>query len=451
MARDERMGLMLSRPLSRTRKVLLALTACAALVATLGLAAPGVVRLKDGSTLEGDIRQENMMVIVKLRSGVEVRIRQEMVESIQYPEDPELEFNRRHRDLDRNEVAGRVELARFCLNHRRPDLARTVLIEALELDPNNQEASDLYAAARAQIELERRAREREEASPPADRDSPQTPRRPPVSSQPTTTPEGGAGIRPPQRPVLSMDQINMVRQAEIREGDLSAQFKFENDVEKRYAAARNINLNTFRQLTPVTRFFDIRRHGDLEMSRDVKILRDPVALSEYRRLQGRIIAGCATSGCHGGGNGGSFFMLSPAENDAATYTNFYLIAKSSFNVPRAEGETVQLRMLDRTSPELSLLLQYALDPKVARYPHPPSQGYRPIFRSQSDPGYASLYNWIATSLTPIEPDYGFQFGPRSAHTPPPLPPPATTQPDSVAEPEPSTQPQATQPTPHPAP
>lgn len=430
----------LRRP-SRATACLLALTTCASIAISLAVAAQGVVRMKDGSSYEGEIREENMMVIVKSRHGIELRIKRELVDSIEYHEDTELEFNRRYKALDPQDAAERIKLARFALDNRRPDLARTPLIEALQIDPNNKEASSLYEAVKVQLELARRAQSRAESAP-----TPRPSTRPPSTSRPSTTEDETQSTRPPHRPLLSSDQINLIRQAELREGDNSVQIKFEDDVEKRYAQARAISLNAFRQLTPVSRFFDIRKNGGQAFLKDIRILRDPVSLAEYRKLQGRILAGCATSGCHGGGDGGSFFMISPAENDAATYTNFYLIAKGSFDVTRASGEVSRLRMIDRTSPEISLLLQYALDPKIARFPHPKVDAYRPIFRSENDPGFVALFRWVSTSLSPLEPDYGFTFGPeRAIARPTPTPDaaisPSTTAPSTAPSTNPSTHPQ----------
>ncbi|MFN4242003.1 MAG: tetratricopeptide repeat protein [Tepidisphaerales bacterium] len=393
-----------------------------------------VVRTTDGVVYEGEVREEGLMVIVRDRRGIESRIPRERVASIRYREETELEFLRRYRELLPGDVDERVKLAQFAMAERRADLARRVLLEALEQDPNHLEAQRLYDVVRGQLELERRQAEAEArgAAPPA------PPARPGAgaggSDRPGGAGEAGAAERGGNgrgsgdgaagdvaagngatgragRELLSPEQINRVRQVEIRLGETNLPLRFENDVERRFATRTGVTLASLRQRTPLERFMLMRESNDAELLADVRVLRDPASLLEYRnRIQPRVLSGCATSGCHGGNEGaGDLRLFSPATSEAEAYTNFYILATRSYPVRGADGRMVQRRMIDRVSPELSLLLQFMLPADVARFPHPAVRGFRPMFRSPDAEGFRQVLNWVGNALTPLDPDYGFEF------------------------------------------
>ncbi len=402
------------------------MAALSASVASLAWANPGVVTLRDGTKYEGDVTEEQTVVTIVTRQNMRVQITREKIAKVEYTEEPELEFNKRYRDLAKDDVDARIELARFCFDHNRPDLAKIVLAEAVQLDPQNSTAASLYEAARAEVELLRRAAERTDDAPDATR--PSAPRRP----KPTTRERPSTGDRtsgettpPPTRPagnhrLLDPDQVNAVKQAELRDGDMGVTVKFDDNVEKRFAFATGRTLGALRQLAPIDRFMLMRREASPTLLKGVRILRDPAPLAEFRRIQPRILAGCASSGCHGGENT-HLALVTPIDGEPAVYTNFYLLATHRAPVILASGASANLEMISRSSPETSLLLQYSLDPKIARFPHPPVPGYRPLFRSPDEPAFANMLQWIEFSLTPLTPDYGFTFEER----PEPPAPPAT--------------------------
>lgn len=405
-----------------------------------------VVRTSDGAVFEGELRDEGLMVIVRDRRGIETRIPRERVASITYREETELEFLRRYRELLRDDVEDRVELARFALSEGRPDLAWRVLVEALEVDPNHREAARLYDVVRGQLELRRRRDEGEPERLPEQREhlgSSQASKpggaaaEPPAAWPPAVAPSGAGLAVPPvastgrtsplplsgaqtggaerattrgARQLLTPEQINRIRQVELRLGETNVPLRFDNDVERRFAARRGVTLASLRQRTPLERFTLMRDAGEADLLADVRVLRDPASLLEYRnRIQPRVLSGCATSGCHGGDAAGEFRLFSPASSEAESYTNFYILATRSYVVRGPDGRTVERRMLDRVSPEQSLLLQFLLPPEVARFPHPGVRGFRAVFRSMEADGFRQFLNWVSQSLTPIDPDYGFEF------------------------------------------
>ncbi len=409
----------------------LAAVLSATLAASLALAGSGLVKTRDGATFAGEISEANQMVIVKDKRGIETRIPRENVTSIELRQDPELEFNSRYKQLAEGDVEERVKLAQYAFEQRRPDLARRVLLEALAIDPNHPLATRLYDVAKSQIQLDRRATATPPLSPLASTQSPRPaapPANPPAPA-PSPPPAPPAAAAPPQttaraeRPLLTPEQINTIRQFEIREGETGVNFKFDNDVERRFAQARGLTVASLRQRTPLERFKLIRDSKDRDALADVKILRDPASLLEFRtKIQPRLLAGCASSGCHGGDDAGAFFLHNPATNEADTYTNFYVLATSRYPVTNAAGKRQQLRTVDRTTPEQSLLLQFSLPGDVGRFPHPPVPNFKPAFRSADNEGFRLLQSWILNTLSPIEPDYGFRF---SINPSAPVPPAAS--------------------------
>jgi hypothetical protein len=407
--------------MTTSRRWCFAAALSASFVASLALAVPGVVKTRDGGTFEGEISEANLMVIVRDKRGIETRIPREQVLTIETRLDPELEFNARYKKLAEGDVEARVELAQYSLSQKRPDLARKVLLEALSIDPNHRVGAALYDVALSQIELDRRAQtaaagrpfaQQPPASPPATPPR-ATPANPPAAPAPATgaaAPVSPYSVTRAERPQVSPEQVNAIRQGEIRQGETGVNFRFENDVERRFAQARGMTVASLRSLSPLERFSRIRESGDLTALADVRVLRDPASLTEFRtKVQPRILAGCASAGCHGGDTAGTFFLHNPASTEAATYTNFYVLATSRYPVTLADGKRQVMRMIDRTTPELSLILQFTLPGELARFPHPPVPGFRPLFRTADNDGFRNLQSWIQSTLSPIEPNYGFQF------------------------------------------
>jgi hypothetical protein len=142
-----------------------------------------------------------------------------------------------------------------------------------------------------------------------------------------------------------------------------------------------------------------------------------------------VIANCATSQCHGGPAGGSLQLITPAESDPATYTNFFVLQSTSKKAPASSGGIFskgELYMFDRMQPPRSLLLDYSIrgiwpSMTIRKVPN-----FKPPLRGRDDPRYRLMLNWISNSLRPA-PEYGIDYRHKRG--------PATTQ----ATTEPATQ------------
>jgi hypothetical protein len=384
---------------------------------------PGVLVTRQGQTLNGDIKEQDQTYVVTIR-GIDTIVQRRDVVSVEFHEDVEKQFQEKLARLGPKDVKGRIELARWAFDRDQYDLARKALEAARAIEPNNADATRMLETVQSQIRLERAAQTRPAGA---------APRAP--STSPSTQPTGPATT---SRHLLTADDINIIRQLEINpKQDTQLRVTFNNDVRKRFITEENLNPASFASLRPQEQALRILDYGTPQMRRDVQIMSDPAAMLEYRRvIQPLVLQNCATSNCHGGtaGGAGGLFLFSPADNDAMTYTNFYIL--QSYRQPGEQTGGVfggaDLRMIDRASPRQSLLVHYALPPTIAEFDHPDVRGYRPALRNRDDPNYARLLDWITFALVPTREasDYGIDYQPpgRTAATRPATAP--ATQPAS---------------------
>jgi hypothetical protein len=435
------------------RRGVVVLLLCGLCAAT-AFAKPGVVKTRDGQTYSGEIDESNPDTItVTSAAKIPTAVPRNRVASIEYSEDFEKKFRDRLSKLDPKDVPGRLKLAREAYENRQYVLARDTAEKARLIDPNNAEAADLVNSIQSQIRLERM---QQQAAATGGRDA-------------ATGGGGGGGgaaggggagavgangevttTQPTSEKLLKPDQINAIRQAELRPDDPGVRIRFERDVKKRFMEYTGRTPQEINQMSVNQLVQEIIKKGTPEMRRDVIIQNDPPAMMEFRRsVQPFVINNCATSGCHGTIQPAKFSLLTPGDTDAAMYTNFYTLTHYTKKVATA-GDNVfsrgELRMIDRQGPAQSLLLQYGLPGAIAEYDHPDVQGYRPPYRGVNDARYQQVLRWIGESLVPVPPDYGFTFGPTAtaasqpASAPAPAPPPPATRPVPPAPRPPAPQP-----------
>lgn len=378
--------------------------------ASLVLAKPGVLKTRDGRTLEGEITDTPESMIVK-RGTIEVRVAHADVASVRYTETADA-FTPRINELKADDTAGRITLAREAFRAGQYSTARKLADEVLAKEPNNKQAVDLLDTIRRQIMLEAKQRGIEAAA----------------------TQEGLSSIGTPLAPgelphrYLNDAEINRVRQTELQEADAArVRVRLDNGVARRFMEIPQATAVDFASLSPFQQALMIIRHGDADMRKDVIILSDPGALRDFRlNIQPIILRGCASAGCHGSQAGGPFVLFPSMDNEPAAYTNFYMLATYKKR-PAAQpdsifgGSLAGALMLDRQAPERSLVLTYGLPVQQAGgHPHPVVPNFRPTFTSVNDPTYRRVGSWIADVLINEEPVYGISYQP-------PVAKPATTQ------------------------
>ncbi len=413
-------GKVAAAALSILAAAVLATTVTATFAATFAAGAtakPGTVQTKSGLTYNGDIR-ETAQAIVVTTNGVQTTIAREDVASVVYDERFEDEFKIQWSKLEARDLKGRVALAKSAIANRRLDLAATVLAEATRLNPDDEQV----LAAQEQLSRDTRIAAEREASRASVRSS--TPVVPPTSepseraapepmpvaqapSAPTSRPDSAG---PPERRYLSPADIQVIRQNELRTGE-SARVQIPSDVRRSFAAKSGMTFADFNAKSSTDQAVAIIQSGDNQLRKQIKVVSDPKALVDFKVIQRPILSGCASMQCHGGFGGGGLVLFSPADNESATYTNFYILTKYSKTLTQAPngifGGPSSVGLIERGHGEQSLLVQYGLSPLKAEMRHPPVANYNGIFRDKADPRVKQIIDWMDVTLraSPVDPEY----------------------------------------------
>lgn len=412
------------------------------------LAGPGKVVTRQGQTFEGEVtdnRARGGDVEVVDANGRKITLKRGNVASVEANETPpadgdapiaadappgagaapapgpaEAELRNRLSSLARNDVNGRLRLARNAFNRREYAVATEALEQALQLDPRNEEARALLDTVDAQRRLDQRPRPE-----PAPRE------RPAAGANGADGRGGGSGAMPPLHP----DDINRIRQREWTRNDRNVRVRFIGDVKRQFVARsrNNIRPADFNNLNAVEQGWQIVGDGDEEMRNAVRLTTDPASLAAYRTIvQRAILPTCATVACHGGGQGGAFQLHPRADREGEAYANFLTLSTYTYSPKRAQpappppgpaaapgtppaaSRNVAARapryyMIDRDRPADSLLIQFALPQNLADTPHPDVPGFKPVFRTLKDPRYDQFLRWISNDLAPLQRDYGIQI------------------------------------------
>jgi hypothetical protein len=362
------------------------------------MAKPGVVKTRDGRSIEGDVTDQGDTVTITVH-GIPTSVPKENVESIQYTGTIDEQYQQKLADLPKNAGASdHLDLARWLLDNHAYNLALREVSAAQHLDPNNSDAATLEQTIESQMRLDR-AHKTAPTTPPPSGGTSTTPATPPTGT-------GVSGHTASLHRYLSMDNIFSLRLAEWPADDASVKISFTNDVRRKYIASAQENAAQFMGQSPVDQARAILDNGSPEQRKDVKLLTDPVPLATFKRnIQPIILTGCATAACHGGPTGGKFFLYGNPDSEAATYTNYYLLVKGSTET----GGATRL-MIDRDYPDKSLLAMWGLPSDISKSAHPDVKGvtWRPLFRNTQDPQYRALISWVG-SLTKPAPHYDFTF------------------------------------------
>lgn len=386
-----------------------AATATICLSTSLLLARQGVVKTRDGRTLEGDIVEKPEQVEVTLH-GIKTAVpRDNLAADVEYFDNIEARYKDKLAKLPaKPSVKDRLDLARWLFDVKAYDLALKEIAEAQKIDPNSADAATLEQTVMSQKRIER-------SRPPTGTGNTGT----------TTKPPAGTGATKPvaaDAKFLTPEDINVIRQSEWRLNDRTPpRVTVTPDLRKRFVDYKALNANEFHALSPAAQAFIILRDGLPEMRRELKITSDPQALMEFRRfVQPMVINNCATTGCHGSKGVGKFFLFNAnIERDDVAYTNFYILQ----NYRQMFGDVEHL-MIDRTYPDRSILAQFALNHEVAELDHPEVKGLghiKPFAANKNVQGFKNLINWI-TELVAGEPMYGIKYE---------LPGKSTTKPTST--------------------
>ena len=343
-----------------------------------------VVSLNDGGQIIGEVDDSDPDHIVVINHGVREILARSDVASIDYVDDLDGRFESRLGALAPRDIPGRLELARWADQFGRHDLARRAAADALAIDPTNPQAMDLLRFFNNEAALARLAAKKGPA--PLTR---------PIVAQ--TEPLGKISLMP--GPYLTVDQVNQLKQLELKPDDVF-KVSFNRDVKKRYLARGEIGAATFYTMSDPDQARRILATGDAELANDVRIDSDPASMAEFRqRVLPIVLGGCAASGCHSTvARAGGFTLFTGDVSPRAEYTDFYLLQHYE-RLPAVRDGVVRV-LIDRTHPDQSLLAEYCLPRDIGAPPHPKAENFKPIIPNRNDPRYVAMLRWITLLLKP---------------------------------------------------
>jgi hypothetical protein len=355
----------------------------------------GVVKTRDGRTFQGEIEDKPEAVTITIH-GVRTTIPRDDIESVEIIVSAVADLKARVARLDPQDVNGRVQLAREAFGIRDYDLAREILDSALAIDADHTEARRMLEIVNGQIRLERT-----KVEPP------------PAPAPPRPQPVPPAQV---ERRLLTPADIEAIHRKELKSNDKDVRIRFYGDVKRRFAESQNMTYAEFNQKGAVEQALAIWNDGDASMREQVRIQSDPPALREFKtQIQPMVISSCATTACHGGGAGAGLVLFNPAENDALSYTNFYILQSYARKLGTGGGVfgDGSKRMINRGRGDESLLANYGLPAAISEYDHPLVNGraITPAFRNKEDAKYKMVVSWMNDALSQFEPEYGIHYTP----------------------------------------
>ena len=380
-----------------------------ALGSAMAFGRPGTVVTKDGRDFTGDIKEQADSVDISGIPGTAgpMNVKLANVVTISYKVDDEVRAALKK--LGPRDVATRINLAKAAIQAHAYLAARDALREAASIDPNNTEVPGLMSTVLPLL------------PPPATEPTavPATkPSTPDATSAPATPKPVDAGLLV-KRPITPAE-INKIRQVETSfDSGGAVRVRIEADAKRRFLASYpDITPAEFNHLSADKQAELILDKGKDEQKAGVQILNDPPSVLEFQKTANRVLTqSCGlTTGCHSGTKAGPF-TLATGNSSGSTYTNFWVLQRYAY--PDKDGLHP---LIDRGSPEDSLLLQYMLPKEAAAHKHPDATGFRSAVKTKSDPRYVQILNWIQ-NLKPITPDYGIDLSKE---------PPKAEKPDKAA-------------------
>ena len=172
----------------------------------------------------------------------------------------------------------------------------------------------------------------------------------------------------------------------------------------------------FMKLTPAQKVHYIAKYTGTKFAERIEIKSDPDIFSEFRRnVMPYVIRGCATGGCHNSLTKEAYgFKLfkDPRRSPSTMYANFIVLN----DFANESG-----KMIDRNSPQNSLLANYLLEPDQVSVElrHPGDVKYRHPFKNRKNKGYKRIVNWMGSLKIPAE-DYGVRLLPEFVPNPTPF-------------------------------
>lgn len=386
-----------------------------------------VVVLTDGRRMTGVLTERTARGVTLSIGGIGTFFAAEEVASVEPQPTTRERYRQMRSTIDDEDLDRRTNLADWLRERGELSMALLEVDAILARNPDHPQAVELRTLILEQIKLESLS-----GKPKADE----------------TKVGGSDSTRRPSFPVLTPEQINLLRVYEIDLADpprMVIDYETIRALYTKYAG---------HELLPKTRDGEEQLHHKRpeqilelmfrlrarEFYPKVQVLEDPVAMRRFRDQAHRtwIVNSCATSNCHGGQDAGRLMLNNRRSNsDATVYTNFLILDRFKVrearrpelapdaNAEAAAAQPAEPRMIpliDYEDPIRSPLLQMGLPAGESTYPHPtlPGQGkgrsITPIFRGKDDRRFLAAIEWIKSMYKPRT-EYPIEYTPPSPATP----------------------------------
>ena len=360
--------------------------------------ATGLITMRDGTSVRAHILDDGFDAVVYSIAGIRTVVPRDRAWQVML----DVGFDERYRKLKAalrdDDVDGRLAMCRWLFEQRAYDEALTETRALIATRPID-EAKRLLAAIEAQVAVFR-----------------STPSGTPSTGGASATPRVPASALPDR--LLTPTEVNLIRVYEI-DFNRPPKVTISADAIKELIAAHassdlipeseagRTRLFTQDPIELVKLMFDLRAR---DLYDRIQVDTEPHALNMFRTKvhNAWLLGNCATSRCHGGLDGGNFFLHARNGNsDSVRYTNLLILLESRF-----DGRP----MVDFDQPHDSLLVQHALPRSSARFPHPDVPGWKPVFDRTNERLMADCERWIASMHRP-RPEYPVDFDPPSLRSP----------------------------------
>lgn len=359
---------------------------------------PGIVFMRDGTALRGTLLKDAFGEVVLEIEGIRSRLPRSIVLRAEFDLTLEQKYERFKASIVPEQYLRRFDLARWLFNEERYDLAQVELI-ALVRDSQLPDAIQLLRIVEAQLKLN---------------DGLLTPRDDPTfesTSEHDGTKSGTVSLKDMlPKDLLSDEDVNIIRVYEIdfaRPPKIHISPDSIREILETYGDSKLIPSDSvgrtrlFRAepIEVAKLLFDLHAR-DLYSRIDVQT--EPPSLNLFRQRvhDAWLIPNCATSRCHGGLDAGRFFLHRYShKRPNVRYTNMLILER---------WDETERPLIDYDTPEDSLLIQYALPRKDARFPHPDVKGFRPIFTRANQRLLRDSLAWIRMMYRP-RPRYPVSF------------------------------------------
>ncbi len=347
-------------------------------------ARPGIVELRDGTLLAGQLVTDTFDEVVIRIEGVTTKLPRASVVQTRLDLTLEEKYERFREMIEPDQYTRRFELAAWLFEEEAYQLARAELVEIVAKSKLPR-AIELLRLVDAQLILEADAGRSTSPSPLDGRTT---------RDDRSTGPVDLRDLLPQE--IISADDVNIMRVYEIdfrRPPRMHVSPDTIREILEKYGASPLIAADSAGR----TALFRAEPEEIVDLmfrlkARDlysrIEVKSEPPALNLFRQRvhDAWLIPNCATSRCHGGLDGGRFFLhRRNSKSERVRYTNLLILER---------WNELEMPLVDYLDPGRSLLIQYGLPRNEARFPHPEVKGWSPVFSKGNPRLLRDAFGWM---------------------------------------------------------